>query len=171
MLMFCLGIQNLVFAQNIQQDKIDVQKVLKRYSEVTSCETSFDDNEFSLKDIFLVNKDEDDTAYYVYWRADFGCRGGSGTTGFYISEVGHYSDPTFLVRNNAAFGEEVEQIISSGFITKVSQVNKNHFVIFTAKHDEDDSPNFPSLLYEYVVKRESNYDTWDVVSSRLIKKQ
>lgn len=52
MLMFCLSIQNLVFAQNIQQDKIDVQKVLKRYSEVTSCETSFDDNEFSLKDIF-----------------------------------------------------------------------------------------------------------------------
>lgn len=75
------------------------------------------------------------------------------------------------MRNNAAFGEDVDQKNSSGFITKVTQINKNHFVILTETHDEDDSPNFPSLLYEYVVKRDSSYDTWAVVSSRLIKKQ
>lgn len=92
-----IGTSNLTFAQDIQQEKVKVLNVLKRYAEVTSCETDFEDEDhkFPLSNIFLVDDEEDDTAYYVYWRADFGCRGGSGTTHLYISEIGHYRDPLF----------------------------------------------------------------------------
>ena len=59
----------------------------------------------SIKDVILAYKDNfGETSYFVLWGGDISCAGGTGTSSYYISEVGKYRDTNpFLVIQRDVF--------------------------------------------------------------------
>lgn len=57
------------------------------------------------------------------------------------------------------------QKINSRFIESVTQKSSDHFIIVSLDYAEKDSNNFPSLRYEYILKRIDGWQ-WKVTSKK-----
>lgn len=165
------------FAQSKTEvdEKIEALKVLRKYSETVSCESSFEKEKSAqklLKNVYTIDFDPEMgfSTFFILWDGDVGCNGGTGTHSFIISEVSRYSNSRpILVQNNDAFGEDVSKNINQRFIEKIQQINRNKFIIMSSDFADDDSNNFPSKKYQYTVDL-INYK-WKVTNKKYIGKK
>ena len=160
------------YAESELEEKAKALSVLKQYSETVACGTNLEEQESLeplLKDIYTIERDDlSGATYYVLWQGDVGCLGGSGTTYFYISEIGRDSNAKpFLVKSDNAFGKQFSEEINSRFIESVKKINPNHFIVISSDFSGSDSNNFPSMKYQYVLQRQ-NWE-WKITSKTLLK--
>jgi hypothetical protein len=162
-------------AETELEEKVKVLNVLKKYSETVACGTSFEEQdslESFLKDVHTIERNTENegaSIYYALWQGDKGCRGGSGTTFFYISEVSRdLSHRPFLVVSDEAFGDEFEKKVNPRFIESVKKINPDHFIVISSEFAENDANNFPSKKYQYILQRQ-NW-VWKITSRKLLEK-
>ncbi len=162
------------FADSLAEKK-EVWDLVKKYSETTSCDTTFEDGRGSAaKDVFLADQDTElgSATYYVFWGGDFGCAGGTGTWAYSISEVVRDTgNRPFTVRNDDALGSDFTKNVNGRFIDSVKQVSGTEFIVVSADFADDDSNNFPSRSYQYTIKREDQWKPWIVTDSKYLGKR
>ncbi len=158
-----------VAAESEFEQKAKSISVLKKYTETVACGTDFEERplEDFLKHTFTAVEGH---SYYVLWYGDIGCAGGSGTSSFYISEVGRDTETRpFLVKELNAFGDEFEKEVNSRFIEDVIMISSNHFSVISSEFSENDSNNFPSLKFRYELKRANGWGSnWKVTNKERI---
>lgn len=146
------------------EEKMIVLQLLKTYSKTVACNLLIDE-----KNIFTIERDTEYglATYYAVWSGDKGCRGGSSTTSFYISEIHRdNSNRPFLVINDNAFGKHFSEI-NTRFIESVKQLNSNNFRIIVLQYAKGDANCCPSLKYQYTVSKK--YGEWIVSEGKLLK--
>lgn len=172
-----LAFSSLSYGKTELEEKMEALKVLKKYSETVACDTSFDDStslKDFLQDVYTIERDpEAGTAtYYVLWRGDKGCAGGSGTSWWMVSELADINSIDksieFLVQNDDAFGNDFNEKINSRFIEKLQKINAKKFIVISSELSGDDSPNFPSKKYQYTLER--NGYSWKVTQRKYLGK-
>ncbi len=156
-------------AESELEQKAKVISTLKKYTETVACGTNFEESplEDFLKYTFTATEGH---SYYVLWFGDIGCAGGSGTSSFYISEVGRDTETRpFLVKELNAFGSEFAKEVNSRFIEDVIKISSNHFSVISSEFSENDSNNFPSQKFRYELKRTDEWGSdWKVTSKEKI---
>ncbi|WP_429047597.1 hypothetical protein [Aeromonas hydrophila] len=166
---------NYTYADNELIEKATVLGILKKYSETVACSTNFEEQESLepfLKNVYTVERDPETGAatYYILWEGDMGCPGGSGTYSYFVSEVSRYSKSRpFLVQNNEAFGEGVAREVNPRFIETLKKIDANKFTLISSEFAENDSNNFPSIKYEYIIQRKGQWAPWIVAKKNLIQ--
>lgn len=83
-------------AASERDEKLQVLQLVKTYSATVACDTTFEGGKplsAQLDKVFTIERDPEAglASYYVLWGGDKGCNGGSGTSSFFVSEVGRYS--------------------------------------------------------------------------------
>ena len=165
-LLFSLGLMEA----SSNKEKEEVLKVIKNYANSVACATTFDipDGGTSIKDVILAYKDNfGETSYFVLWGGDISCAGGTGTSSYYISEVGKYRDTNpFLViqRDVFSFLED----INFRAIIRFKKLDENKYEIVSIDYGNDDSNCCPSLKQKYIVSQVKG--SWKVLEKTFIEK-
>lgn len=156
-------------------EKNQALAVVKNYANAIACGTTFqkDDKgriQASSKDVFLIEKSEDDfspSVIYVLWGGDQGCMGGSGTYSSVLTEVTKWtSSRPYIVNGDFPFGEEVDKHINYRFISEFKQLGVNLFKITSGKFADDDPNSGPSLQDSILVENQQGVG-WKVISSQV----
>lgn len=160
------------------EEKRQVLKMMKQYAPLVSCEGSFavsskqQDNEL-LKEIHTVEKDKNMAVYYVLWRADMGCGGGSGSMSGFVTEVSKYGDwKPLVIQDNYAFGKDVG--INYVFMESIKKITPLKFEIIAWDYaDEkyggkDQGMNFPANKFRYTLEREQ-FEPWKITNQALLE--
>ncbi|MFT4101844.1 MAG: hypothetical protein QM674_12560 [Burkholderiaceae bacterium] len=148
--------------------------VLIRHAATVACDTTLEGREPSaelLENVHAVERGETigSATYFILWGGDMGCNRGSGTSSYFVSEVGRYSDSRpFMVRSNHAFGEVLGQVVNPRFIRKLEKTRDGRFVIVSSEHAENDPNNFPSDSYRYTLEMRDG--RWQVVDREFLGK-
>lgn len=168
------------YALTENQEKVQVLNVIKKYSEVTACMTTFEkDSEIrtTMKDVFTIDRDLSSgiSSYFILWGGDRGCQGGSGTYLAILSEVSRFSESRpFLVQNDDALGTDIYENINFRFIESVKMLQPKTLEIISWNYADDKyggkdgGNNFPANKFKYIVKQDDNYQ-WKVINQTLIK--
>lgn len=168
------------YALTENQEKVQVLNVIKKYSEVTACMTTFEKNterKTTIKDVFTIDRDPSlgSSSYFILWGGDKGCNGGSGTYSVIFSEVSRFSESRpFLVQNDDALGTDIYENINFRFIESVKMPQPKTLEIISWNYADDKyggkdgGNNFPANKFKYVVKQNDN-GQWKVVKQTLIK--
>ena len=156
-------------------EKNQALAVVKNYANAIACGTSFQRDEdgkiqASIRDVFVIEKSEDDfspSVMYVLWGGDQGCAGGSGTFYSVLTEVTKWTAMRpYVVIGDYPFGEDVDKHINYRFISEFKQLNKNLFKITSGKFAEDDTNAGPSLQDAILVENQEGTG-WKVISSKV----
>ena len=156
-------------------EKNQALAVVKNYANAIACGTSFQRDEdgkiqASIRDVFVIEKSEDDfssSVMYVLWGGDQGCRGGTGTVYSVLTEVAKWTPMhPYVVINDYPFGEDVDKHINYRFISEFKQLGANLFKITSGKFAEDDSNAGPSLQDSILVENKKGIG-WKVISSHV----
>lgn len=179
--MLC-GVVSFAQASTEAEDKLQVLKIMKQYSEVASCMSSFEPNPESgrpttIKDIHTVEYSKSDSTfvYYVLWSGDMGCAGGSGTMSSFVSEVAKHGNwKPFTVQNNYAFGDDVG--INYGYIESIKKINATTFEVVSWDYADgkyggvDGGSNFPANKFRYTLESEK-FKPWRVTHQALLEQR
>ena len=155
-LMVCLP---MATAASERDDKLQVLQLVKTYSETMACDTTFEGGKplsAQLGKVFTIERDPDSgmASYYVLWGGDKGCAGGSGTSSYFVSEVGRFSSARpLLVLSDDAFGKGFEAI-NPRFIRSIQQHSPGSFTVVSLEHADQDGNNFPSKKYQYELRQQ-----------------
>lgn len=158
-------------------EKNQALAVVKNYANAIACGTSFQRDEdgkiqASTRDVFVIEKGEDDfssSVMYVLWGGDQGCMGGSGTSYSVLTEVIKWtSSRPYIVNGDYPFGEAVDKHINYRFISEFKQLGANLFKITSGKFADDDSNAGPSLQDTILVENQEGVG-WKVISSKVSK--
>lgn len=150
----------ILFTLNLKEDKKEIFKVLKNYANAIACRTSFDDETKieELNEIIYFGQDEYGIDYYyVIWRGDVACYGGSGTIAYYITEVFRYSDryyKRFYVNNIPVFEAKV--------LSNLKKVGDKLEVVVHSLN-KDDSDCCHSLLETYILAKDEVSGKWSAI--------
>ena len=150
----------MAMAASERDDKLQVLQLVKTYSETVACDTTFEGGKplsAQLGKVFTIERDPDSgmASYYVLWGGDKGCNGGSGTSSFFVSEVGRYSSSRpLLVLSDEAFGKGFDAI-NPRFIQSIEQHSPSSFTVVSLEHAEQDGNNFPSKKYQYELRQQT----------------
>ena len=170
-------------ASNEIEDKQLVLKIMKQYSEVTACASTFTkdaDNgkQTTIHDITTVeyNKSDNSYVFYVLWGGDLGCQGGSGTLSSYVTEVAKYGGnwKPYTIKTDYAFGQDTD--LDYRYIESVKKISPFEFeVISWANADSkyggvDGGSNFPANKFRYTLKRE-RFEPWKVTHQALLEQR
>ena len=156
-------------------EKNQALAVVKNYANAIACGTSFQRDEdgkiqASIKDVFVIEKSEDDfspSVMYVLWGGDQGCMGGSGTSYSVLTEVTKWTARRpYVVINDYPFGEDVDKHINYRFISEFKQLGANLFKITSGKFAEDDPNAGPSLQDSILIENQKGIG-WKVISSHV----
>lgn len=156
------------------RDQRQALDVLVRHAATVACDTTLKGRKPSPKLLRNVHTVERDAAvgsatYFILWGGDMGCNRGSGTSSYFVSEVGRYSDSRpFLVRTNHAFGDVLGETINPRFIEKLEGERGGRFVIVSSEHAENDPNNFPSNRYRYTLEMKEGQ--WQVTGRAFLGK-
>ena len=146
-------------AASERDEKLQVLQLVKTYSATVACDTTFEGGKplsAQLDKVFTIERDPEAglASYYVLWGGDKGCNGGSGTSSFFVSEVGRYSSSRpLLVLGDEAFGKGFDAI-NPRFIQSIRQNSPSSFTVVSLEHAERDGNNFPSKKYQYELRQQ-----------------
>lgn len=171
-----LAFSACAFANDPNEKKIVYNKV-KSYADLVSCSNSFEsdaENKTTLSDVILVEKNSHSTHYYVLWHGDWGCYGGSGSGGSYITHIykRHYSEQ-FYITNDYAFGEIG---INYKFIESLKKISKDEFILVSWDFaDEkfggvDGGGNIPANKFEYTIELDGD-NGWQITNKKLLEQR
>ncbi|MFT3718231.1 hypothetical protein [Pseudorhodoferax sp.] len=169
-----LGASTLAQADTEAQEKLQALEVLVKHSQTVACDTTFEAHPGAAENYANIHTVERDAAggwstYFILWGGDMGCNRGSGTSSYFVSEVGRYSaSRPFLVRSNAAFGQVLGQVVDPRFIRKLERAGDRRFVIVSSEHAGNDPNNFPSNRYQYLLEQQQG--TWRVTERKFLGK-
>lgn len=156
-------------------EKNQALATVKNYANSIACDTTFqkDKNgkiQASVKDVYVIEKSEDDispSVMYVLWDGDQGCMGGTGTSYSVLTEVTKWnSSRPYVVMNDDPFGEDVNKHINYRFISEFKQLGSNLFKITSGKFADDDPNSGPSLQDTILVENQKG-GGWKVISSQV----
>lgn len=164
-------------AQTELEEKKEVLRIIKQYTQTIACNTTFEENKTTeqlLKNVYTIarNAKPGGTIYYIFWGGDVGCMRGSGTYGYQVTEISRIlPDYPFLVQNDevAAFGEAWFGI-NQRFVESIKMIKPNHFVVVSSEFAEDDANCCPSKKYEYHLERKDIFSSWKITKSIRINK-
>ncbi len=167
------------------KEKYEVLRQASSYANSIACMTTFDDdtesNKTTVKDVHLIEtqmdfdgKNEIGTKYIVYWGGDWGCAGGSGTYGNYLTSFTRWSETRpFLVEEMDILEDinDKEYQINTRFIEDVEFYN-GVLLITSSDYSDDNTDggnNFPRYKYRYTVVYNSEDYKWILANKELIK--
>ena len=156
----------VAMAASERDEKLQVLQLVKTYSATVACDTTFEGGKplsAQLGKVFTIERDPEGgmASYYVLWGGDKGCNGGSGTSSFFVSEVGRYSSSRpLLVLSDEAFGKGFDAI-NPRFIQSIQQHSPSSFTVISLEHADKDGNNFPSKKYQYELRQQKG--SWVMV--------
>ncbi|KQX00133.1 hypothetical protein ASC84_19075 [Acinetobacter sp. Root1280] len=174
-----LALSGIANAASEPQDKQKVFNIVKEYSKLVSCMSSFEkDSDIgkptTIKDVHTVEYEKDSKSFYVMWYGDMGCAGGSGTMSGFVSEVAIYGGEwkPYTIQSDTAFGSDLD--MNFRFIESLKKINSNKFEIISWDYADDKyggkdgGNNFPANKFKYVVER-VKWDPWKITQKTLLK--
>lgn len=172
-----------IHASSEIEDKQNAFNMVKQYSGLVSCMSSFEKNPengrpTTIKDVTTVNYDKNNNEYvfFVLWVGDMGCLGGSGTISSFVTEVARHGGDwkPYTIQTDFAFGQNVD--INYGYIESIKKINANKFEVISWDHADskyggvDGGSNFPANKFKYTVEREG-YSGWRVTHQTLLEQR
>lgn len=171
-----------IHASTELEDKQKVLEMMRQYSELVSCMSSFskdpeNKNPTTIKDVQTVEYDKKQSTFvfYILWSGDHGCGGGSGSMSNFVSEVAKYGEwKPYTVQTDYAFGENVG--INYTYIESVKKININRFEVISWDYadskygGEDGGSNFPANKFKYTLERET-FEPWKITHQTLLEQR
>ncbi len=170
------------YASTELQDKQKILEMMKQYSGLVSCMSSFSNDPenkdpTTIKDIQTVEYDPKQSTFvfYVLWSGDHGCGGGSGSMSSFVTEIAKYGDwKPYTIQTDYAFGENIG--FNYVYIESIKKINTNKYEVISWDYadskygGEDGGSNFPANKFRYTLERE-RFEPWKITHQALLEQR
>jgi len=156
------------FAQSNINDTVKIVSIMKKYAETVSCG-------YDIQPKNVVNmthsQNIDNPIYYVLWRGDIGCAGGSGTTSMEITSVekNRLMDSGYIISVYPVLDENVYYELNPRFIESLNKNSDDQIQVITWLPVNDEELNYPSKKVKFTLKRTEQNAPWEIVNRTLIQ--
>lgn len=183
LLVAAVAFSAFVHASSELEDKQNALNMVKQYSGLVSCMSSFEKDPengrpTTIKDVTTVNYDKKSNEYvfFVLWVGDMGCSGGSGAMSSFVTEVAKHGGDwmPYTIQTDFAFGQDVG--INYGYIESIKKITANKFEVISWDHADskyggvDGGSNFPANKFKYTLERE-RFEPWKVTHQALLEQR
>ena len=162
-----------VSSNELNNAKYEVLDKAKQYAQSVACSTTFDEDSGEMTTVNNVyplqyrkwsSNSGVSGSFLVLWGGDVGCMGGSGTSGYSLTEFQRMSDTRSFTVLNTDLLEDLYELseINTRFIQDVSYNDRTKSLeIVSYAFAPNDSNSSPSYKYRYNFKK-SDSDTWNL---------
>jgi ubiquitin len=165
-------------AKSTSQEKKVVLKQASNFAQAVACYTTFEaDSEYktTVKDIYLIQKDQDYAEYFILWSGDWGCAGGSGTYRSYLTSFSKLAENRPLVVDKQDILGDINAdgyLVNDRFIEDV-KFEDGRFLITGSdfsNEGDDGGNNFPANRYKYTLALDSDDYKWKLIDKKFMGK-
>lgn len=165
-------------AKPISQEKKVVLKQASNFAQAVACYTTFEadsDYKTTVKDVYLIQKDQDYAEYFVFWSGDWGCAGGSGTYRSYLTSFSKLAENRPLIVDQQDILGDINAdgyLVNDRFIEDVKFENGKFLITGSdfSNEGDDGGNNFPANRYKYTLALDSDDYKWKLIDKKFMGK-
>jgi len=167
-------------AKPVSQEKKIVLKQASNFAQAVACYTTFEaDSEYktTVRDVYLIQKDQEYAEYFVLWSGDWGCSGGSGTYRSYLTSFSKLTENRPFIVDQQDILSDINAdgyLVNDRFIEDVKFENGNFIITGSdfSNEGDDGGNNFPANRYKYTLALDKNSDDykWKLIDKKFMGK-